>query len=247
MAVGAVLFDLGGTLEEISSTPEEQRQAAARIRRVLVTRSRAFQMPEEEFYHRLMGGYRKYRGLTAATLEEKSPEEIWSKYYLRDFPEEQGVVAILADHLSEIWETSFYRRSPKPRAVETLQALKEAGYRTGVITNTTSRSAPYLLLERYGMLEWLDVILTSAGEGRRKPGPEMFYTAARLLGLESAQCAFVGDQVNKDLQGAAAAGYRAKLLIHSPFTRVGPGEEQLVDGEIQSLPQVVDWLRQNGK
>ncbi len=240
--IQAVLFDLGGTLEDLSSTPLQRREAAAYIQKVLATRSKLFRMPEEMFFEALTAGYERYKEYTAS-LREKSPEEIWGDFYLSAFPEGREVVISMADHLSELWETHFYVREIKPESKAVLTQLRKAGFRIGLITNTSSRSAPYLLLEKYGVLELFDLILTSAGEGHRKPGTTLFLRAAQLLEVTPGQCAYVGDQVAKDMLGARLAGYNRTFLVCSPFTALHSEDFSLVDVQLPELSWLPELLQ----
>lgn len=242
MSIKAVLFDLGGTLEDLSSTAEEHKSAIAYIQKILQTRSSSFQIPEEEFEEKLMEGYKKYREVGAQGIE-KSPEEIWADYYLSAFSEEHDIIEHMADHLTELWETRFFVRDAKPGALEMLQELKKQGILLGLITNTTSRTAPYLLLEKYGMEHCFDIIFSSAGEGVRKPKPDLFLKAAEILNVKTEECAYVGDQVRKDMLGAFEAGYSVRLLIDSAFTKIADDEQHLITDRLETLSEIPDLIK----
>lgn len=244
MKIKAVLFDLGGTLEDLSSTKEEQRSAIEYIQTVLQLRSKAFCIPKEEFFERLMAGYKFYKGYVAGAGIEKSPEDIWSDYYLASFPGERETIRRMSDHLTELWETHFYVRSAKKEAAQMCRDLKEQGCLLGIITNTTSRSAPYLLVEKYGIMQYFDVLLCSAGECVRKPKPDMFLTGADFLGVRPDECAYIGDQVRKDMLGAFDAGYSVRLLIDSAFTEVKECDRHLITGRLENLAQLPPYIRQ---
>lgn len=243
MKIKAVLFDLGGTLEDLSSTKEEQRAAIEYIQTILQLRSKAFCIPKDEFYEKLMAGYKFYKGYVAGAGIEKSPEDMWSEYYLACFPKERETIRRMSDHLTELWETNFFVRDAKKDALQMCKDLKQQGLLLGVITNTTSRSAPYLLVEKYGFAPYMDVVLCSAGECVRKPKPDMFLTAADFLGVEPAACAYIGDQVRKDMLGAYDAGYSVRLLIDSAFTEVKEEDKHLITGRLENLSQLPAYIQ----
>lgn len=240
MDIKAVLFDLGGTLEDLSSTQEEQKACIARVQKLLKRASKGFWIPQEEFYDKLMNGYREYKAWTQATGKEKSPEEIWADDYLKDFPKENRLVKAMADRLAELWETEFYTRDVKEGVAAVLERLRQMGCQLGLISNTTSRTVPFMLLERYGIDSYFDCVLLSSVEGVRKPRPEMFAKACSLLGAEPKQCMYVGDQAAKDIAGAAAAGYGAKVLITSDFTASANGP--VPDYRITGLGELISIL-----
>lgn len=244
MKIKAVLFDLGGTLEDISSTKEQQREAIEYIQSILQLRSKAFCIPKDEFFNKLMAGYQFYKGYVAGAGIEKSPEDMWSDYYLAGFPGEREIIRRMSDHLTEIWETHFFVRNVKKNAPQMCRDLKEQGLLLGIITNTTSRSAPYLLIEKYEIVQYFDVLLCSAGECVRKPKPDMFITGADFLGVQPAECAYIGDQVRKDMLGAYEAGYSVRLLIDSAFTDVKDSDRHLITGRLESLSQLPGYISQ---
>ena len=243
MKIKAVLFDLGGTLEDLSSTKEEQRAAIEYIQDILQTRSKTFRISRDEFFDKLMAGYKFYKGYVAGAGIEKSPEDMWSDYYLAAFPHERERIRRMSDHLTEIWETKFYVRDMKKEAPQMLADLKAQGLLLGVITNTTSRSAPYLLVEKYGIEKQFDVILSSAGECVRKPKPDMFLTAAEFLEVKPQECAYIGDQVRKDMLGAYDAGYSVRLLIDSAFTEIKESDRHLITDRLENLGQLAAYIQ----
>jgi putative hydrolase of the HAD superfamily len=55
-------------------------------------------------------------------------------------------------------------------------------------------------------------VIVSAREGIEKPDPELFLKAAERLSLSPAQIVHIGDEVEKDLQGAKQAGLKPVLI-----------------------------------
>jgi phosphoglycolate phosphatase len=84
-----------------------------------------------------------------------------------------------------------------------LQALSEAGYLTGIITNK-SRTGLKSLIERHGLEALLDISLT-ADDCMVKPAPDMALEAMRQLGVDTENTLLVGD-TEIDAGCAANAG-----------------------------------------
>jgi putative hydrolase of the HAD superfamily len=63
-----------------------------------------------------------------------------------------------------------------------------------------------------GILELVDGVVTSAEVGAAKPDPRVFERALALAGVEPSQALHVGDKVDNDIEGAAAAGVRGVLV-----------------------------------
>ena len=68
------------------------------------------------------------------------------------------------------------------------------------------------VLERCGLGDALDGVVTSAGSGSRKPDPVIFSQALELAGCGADEAVHVGDTAEEDVAGAEAAGIRALLL-----------------------------------
>jgi beta-phosphoglucomutase family hydrolase len=60
-------------------------------------------------------------------------------------------------------------------------------------------------LQRTGMLDWFDAIITPADVRRGKPAPDMFLLAAERLGVDPVQC-LVFEDGQSGIDGARAAG-----------------------------------------
>ncbi len=101
-------------------------------------------------------------------------------------------------------------RVPFACARSTLEALRKAGLRLGVVSNADGRAAA--ILRETGLAASLDVILDSHVEGVEKPDAEIFRRALSRLGVRAGETLFVGDIVSIDVVGARNAGLRPVLL-----------------------------------
>ena len=97
----------------------------------------------------------------------------------------------------------------------TLQMLRSQGYRTAVVSNLPWGSPPKLWrkeLRRLGIAALTDAIVLCGDVGWRKPSRRIFDHASERLGVPSSQCVFVGDELDWDIAGSAAAGMRPILI-----------------------------------
>lgn len=95
-------------------------------------------------------------------------------------------------------------------AAGTLGALRERGYRVGVVSNADGRVRG--LLEQAGLTPFLEVVIDSAEIGVEKPDPRIFFAATERLGVAPTSCAYVGDIYEYDVVGARAAGMHPVLI-----------------------------------
>ncbi|HRQ39397.1 MAG TPA: HAD family hydrolase [Chloroflexota bacterium] len=102
---------------------------------------------------------------------------------------------------------------PYPDAIPTLQALRQQGYKLGLITNAMQ---PMWMrdveLETYGLLPYLDARVTSGDTGYMKPHPAIYERVLNMLAVQPAQAVFVGDRPENDIAGANAAGLTSVLI-----------------------------------
>lgn len=91
-----------------------------------------------------------------------------------------------------------------------LDELRKSGMRLICVSNWDI-SLPEIL-ERCGLDDAFDGVVTSAGSGVRKPDPAIFQAALKLAGCGPDEALHVGDTVEEDIAGAGAAGIRALHL-----------------------------------
>ena len=91
--------------------------------------------------------------------------------------------------------------APFADVAATLDELEGAGIGVAVLTNGEPRQQR-LKLERTGLADRFDRILTPTEVGAPKPRPEAFTTACTMLGLDLERTAYVGDNLEVDAVGA---------------------------------------------
>jgi putative hydrolase of the HAD superfamily len=103
---------------------------------------------------------------------------------------------------------------PRTGAVETLATLKAAGYRLGLISDLTEDSAAQW--PQTALAPLIDVAILSCAEGLKKPDPRIFLLACERLGVEPANCLYMGDGGSDELRGARAVGMYP-VMIRAPY------------------------------
>ena len=105
-----------------------------------------------------------------------------------------------------------------------LEGLRKSGLRLVCVSNWDISLSE--VLQRCGLDDALDGVVTSAESGVRKPDPAIFHAALEIAGCGAGEALHVGDTVAEDIAGAGAAGIRALHL-----DRAG-------GGDISSLAEV---------
>ncbi len=122
------------------------------------------------------------------------------------YTEEQKVQ--LADRKNDYYKASLSDLSEKdvlPGAIEFLKKLKALGIKTAV--GSASKNAPEIL-ERTGLLPYLDAIACGLDVTRSKPDPEVFLCAAKKLGVDPSLC-LVAEDADAGIEAAKRCGMSA--------------------------------------
>lgn len=98
----------------------------------------------------------------------------------------------------------------KAGAVELLEYLNNTGVTAAVVTATDLERANRYL-ERLGLLEYFDRIISATQVERGKPAPDIYVFACRELGLEPGLCIAVEDSPN-GVRSAYGAGCRVIMV-----------------------------------
>ena len=212
--LNTVLFDMGGTLEDIWNNQETQAKA--------------------------MDALQKTRWSEGLELEKK-PEEIWPDYYLKEFGFDREKLIPITEELANLWEVTYYHRELRGDVLETLEALKARGYHIGIISNNASLYNVFNMLEEYGIRGCMEDVTVSSVTGYRKPHPEIFRISLRQMQTTAENCVYVGDTISRDIFGKAVQIVSALSAQKDAATAADAEKPDLV---IQNLLDMIPWLDQ---
>ena len=223
--VRAVLFDWGGTLSQaVEVDLLDMWRAAARVL--------APDDPEPVAAALLAAEEQWWRESLAAGDRSGTTEQLVRSVALETHLD--VTAALRAYH--DAWEVTV---AHDPAAAPVLQALKERGLRTGLLSNT---HWPRELHERWladaGLLDLLDVRLYTSGMTHMKPHPEAFRALLDAVGVQPSRAVFVGDRLRDDVSGAQAVGMRTVHLTGRPVE----GWDVEPDAELVTLDGLVELV-----
>ena len=110
----------------------------------------------------------------------------------------------------EIIEDSTPEQLWKPFVRETLDALRQKGYRMAVASSTELKFTRAHLIQA-GLLDYFPVVVTGEMVENGKPAPDIFLLAAQRLGSRPEECVVVGD-TPADVYAGSAAGMDVYLI-----------------------------------
>jgi putative hydrolase of the HAD superfamily len=133
---------------------------------------------------------------------------------------------------------AFARASlvPGSAPINTMTALREAGWKIAIVSNCTYDSA--LALRATPLATAVDALVLSCEVKLGKPDPAMYLAACAALGdVDPTDCVFVGDGADHELDGAVSLGMR---VIQTSEYRVS--DPDWVGERIASITDLVALL-----
>jgi HAD superfamily hydrolase (TIGR01509 family) len=214
----AVLFDMFDTLvrfdrerlpaasiggrEVRSSAPQLHAIAAAALPGVGL----------EAFYDAFLWSYKEAERLRADTHEEIPARRRLDIFYRRVGADPAAIPPevtdrLLATHMACLAAAAL----PMAGQAELLDWLR-GRYRLGVVSNFDYTPTVRRILADGGILDRFETVIVSDAVGWRKPRPVIFERALADLGVEAAECLFIGDRPEIDVAGAKGVGMAAAWL-----------------------------------
>ncbi|MCQ2447484.1 MAG: HAD family hydrolase [Oscillibacter sp.] len=211
--LNTVLFDMGGTLEDVWNNQETQANVMKKLQEMLRAHGLEPGCDDEEFEKTVLAGLKAYKSWCAVGDRELKPEEIWPDYYLKAFHFDREKLIPITEELANMWEVTYFHRELRPGVKEMLDGLRERGYHIGVISNNASLYNVFNMLDEYGIREYMEDVTVSSITGYRKPHGEIFRISLRQMQKKAEECVYVGDTVSRDIIGPKRAGFGAAVQI----------------------------------
>jgi epoxide hydrolase-like predicted phosphatase len=196
MTLKAVIFDVGGVFIRTHSRLGREKWAAR------------FKLDPWEFEDFVFSG----ESGRQAQVGQKTSAAHWR--WLGDY------FSLAEPDVVELQRDFFAGDSFNESLLEQVIRLRQAGYQTSLLSNFWD-SARQFWAEIYPFVENFDDIVISAEVGLMKPDPQIYYLAARRLGILPAEALFVDDSA-ENIAGARAAGMQ---VLH--FSEPEAGQREL--------------------
>lgn len=228
MRTHGVIFDLFGTLVFDEFSSEKFPQFQTRQASILGLRYSDFDsLWRGSFPDRILGKY--------PTLQENIH---WVGEQMGEQLNKSAVDEV-ADNIIELTRRAL---RPRENALDVLRRLKQMGFKTALLSDCGP--AVPLIWNETPLSSFFDSVAFSCVEKHRKPDPLFYKIPLNRLGLDAAECVYVGDGYGEELTGAGKAGMKP-ILIYSSIDPEEPERLVVKDWEgitIRSLPEIQTWI-----
>jgi putative hydrolase of the HAD superfamily len=233
--VSAVIFDFYGTLARFADTSVSNYET--------VFAAHGYR-PERAV---LDSYFSRYDGVEHGEhSRNEEAYESWVRLRLRDLTNACGVPDAGVDDLIDALRASDQGAMvPYPESAATLETLRSFGLAIGVCSNWGWELNAFL--DQVGLLRLVDVGVTSARAGARKPHPDIYRASVSALEVDPAEVVFVGDSWEPDVRGPRKMGMTA-VHVWREEERWGmeppalqPGDHRVSD--LRGVLEIVDGLR----
>jgi putative hydrolase of the HAD superfamily len=243
MALQAVFFDMGGTIETFWQTQEMRFKALPGLKEVLLSAGIDLELSDQDLLNVISSGYVQYHRWSLVTMEELPPDRVWREYIFAGLPIDVQKLASVAEKLMFSIESRFYQREMRPEVPSVLEAIQKLSLKMGIISNVCCRDLVPENLEQYGIRHYFEPIVLSSEYGRRKPDPAIFHYAARLANVPTSECVYVGDRISRDIVGARRAGFKLAIQIINDFDHGEKDDGAEPDAVITQMTQLLDIIQ----
>ncbi len=117
----------------------------------------------------------------------------------------------LSDITEVYWKSTYSNLSLFPGVMEAMKKIKKSGILIGLATNLVA-DVQIKKLERLGVEDYIDFVVTSQEAGKEKPHPAVFLLALKKAGCLPEEAVMLGDSLEQDVEGAKHLGMTAVHL-----------------------------------
>jgi len=233
--IEAIFLDLGNTLRMLVKDQAHMTRAKQEITRLIGTDE-----DPQVFSEKLNARYKIYRKWAFENLTEAPEAEMWTRWLAPEFPAEK--IAKLGGELTYQFRQSMGRRVVVDKGKEVVVELHRRGYTLGIISNLIGTREIPDWLEADGFSPYFKSILLSSVFGKRKPDPSIYLEAAHRAGVKPINCAYVGDNLERDVTGTRGAGFGMVVIMISEedLTKATITDENRPDVLIHKFNQLLD-------
>ena len=208
--IDTIFVDLGDTFRVIRKDEAYQYEAKKRIADLL-----GVETDPVAFYRDVIEPrYDKYREWALHFYCEAPVKELWTRWLAYDFPRER--VEAAADEMTYAYRRTKGERVVTDGGIETVKELYRRGYTLAIVSDLVGTKEVDEWLDRDGLRPYFKSVQQSSVCLIRKPHPAIYYYALEECGADPKRTCYVGDNLNRDIVGAKAAGLGMTVGVRYP-------------------------------
>lgn len=233
--IEVIFLDVGNTLRIVVEDDLFQAQARSDLMDLVGTTDAM-----DTFFAKLDVRWKAYRKWSFENLTEASEKELWTRFMLPDFPADK--IGSHSGRLTRLWRDKDGRRVPRSDVKKVVLELDKRGYTLGIIANTITETEIPDWLEHDQLSSYFKAVVLSSKIHFRKPGPEIYWEAARRVGVDPARCVYVGDNPIRDVVGTRKAGFGMVIILMDPekLAKEPPTGENMPDRIIHECSDLLE-------
>lgn len=202
--IQALSFDLDDTLYPNSAVIAKAE---------LAMQQRLAQLLPASFHNNSLYWFEQRKILARENVEVRHDVSRWRLLALERGLTAQGLSLSEAGDIAELAMLAFLQaRTDIQLAPHVRSLLAQLAERFPLVAITNGNAD----IEKMGIADLFQFALRAGPDGRMKPYPDMFLTAAQRLQLPPKHILHIGDHVKSDVLGALNAGYQAAWLNLTP-------------------------------
>ncbi len=228
----AILFDLDDTLYDY----EPAHQKALKAVYPIVEKEmgipfkkfeRLFDLSKSEIHRELAGTASSHnRVLYFQRLIEKTLKTLEPKITLKLY--------------NTYWDTFLKSMKLKKGVLQTLKKLKKE-FKIIILSDLTAH-IQLKKINKLGLTPYIDFLVTSEEAGIEKPHPSMFLLALNKVGILPFDAIMIGDNPNKDVEGANSVGIDSVLISNKVKRNQFSEDYKKPDYIIKEIPEILRIL-----
>ena len=211
----AVLFDLDNTLIDFMRMKKISCEAA-----IAAMIDAGLPLEKDVAYEKLFALYGVH-GIEHQEIFQKFLEDVMGEVDYR----------VLSSGIAAYRKMQAGYLEPYPYVRNTLISLREKGLVLGIVSDAPKLKA-WMRIAEMGLLDFFDFVIAFDDTGRRKPDQLPFREALKALNCPPSEILFVGDNPERDIQGAKNAGMRTAL---AKYGQIFPDSGVKADYELMKI------------
>lgn len=195
----------------------------------------------EEFYDPFIESYHEFQDLKAIEYREYPNRDRYilmlNKMDLEPIEKKEILIdKMVLAHMSGLASCVEFPKENR----DTLEHIKDKKYRLALVSNFDYAPTAYMLLEKFGIKGFFEVIIISEEIGWRKPKDIIFQTAINKLDIKVPEALFIGDNYGADVVGSKNLGMDSVWINRKdlPVEELNPKPDYI----IQDLPELINIL-----